>query len=81
MLWDLLSGFVLFLLRLLVSLSGPRTGCAAFASVFPLLPQRNLPPVATHRIGVHRHHLEKAFAPFLFLTSTDCGYGYIINYN
>jgi hypothetical protein len=70
--WDVLSGgFVWCVLvsRFLAFLNGTRLHCAAFASVFPLLPQWNLPQVdglvANHRIGVRRHPREKAFAPFL----------------
>ena len=79
MLWDLLSGFVWCVLapRLLVSLNGPPPGCAVFASVFPLLRSR-LRLAVVHRI---LHPRETAFAPFSFLTSTYCGYSYIINVN
>jgi hypothetical protein len=68
MLWDLLSGFVLFLLRFLAFSNGMRSHCAAFASAFPSVQLRNLPHVATRRIGVHRRPRETAFAPFSFST-------------
>ena len=84
-LWDCLTGCVSCVLELrpLVFLNVRQPGCAVFASVFPSLPLRNLPHphVATRRIGVHRRPRETAFAPFLFLISTDCGYSYIINCN